>query len=377
MKLFLTADSVGGVWTYALELARGLAAHAVEILLATAGGPLNESQRAEVAALPHVRLLETAFKLEWMADPWDEVAECGAVFQQAAAAFRPDIVHLNDYSHAARAWPAPVLVVGHSCVASWHDAVRGVPAGPEWDHYRIAVMAGLRGADLVAAPTRCMLGELERHYGPLSATVVAPNGYSPPATVPKVPREAFIFAAGRWWDEAKNIAALGRVADRLPWPVRVAGLPAPEAMVTQLPANVVNLGRLSPAAMRQQYAKAGLYCLPARYEPFGLTPLEAAAHGCPLVLGDIPSLRENWDGAAAFVPPDDADALAHTLTDLIQHPNRRSELARQAVARAADFTTARMTQRYLELYHRLLGAALPRVLPGPSLAPLAEMNAAR
>ncbi len=33
--------------------------------------------------------------------------------------------------------------------------------------------------------------------------------------------------------------------------------------------------------------------LPARYEPFGLSVLEAALSGCALVLGDIPSLRES------------------------------------------------------------------------------------
>jgi hypothetical protein len=46
--------------------------------------------------------------------------------------------------------------------------------------------------------------------------------------------------------------------------------------------------------------------LPARYEPFGLSVLEAALSGCALVPGDIASLRGNWDGVAEFVCPDDA-----------------------------------------------------------------------
>src|SRR3954447_23043730 len=77
MRLLLTTDTVGGVWTYAVELARGLAPHGVEVLLATMGAPLTDAQRADVAPLPHVRVAESRFKLEWMDDPWDDVAAAG------------------------------------------------------------------------------------------------------------------------------------------------------------------------------------------------------------------------------------------------------------------------------------------------------------
>ena len=55
----------------------------------------------------------------------------------------------------------------------------------------------------------------------------------------------------------------------------------------------------------RSYGDASIFALPARYEPFGLSILEAALSGCALVLGDLPSLRELWTGAAMFVPPDD------------------------------------------------------------------------
>ena len=63
------------------------------------------------------------------------------------------------------------------------------------------------------------------------------------------------------------------------------------------------LGRLSAGELADWYARAAIYALPARYEPFGLSALEAALSGCALVLGDIPSLREIWGDAALFVPP--------------------------------------------------------------------------
>ena len=47
----MTADTVGGVWTYALELARALEPHGVEIALATMGRPLSASQWQEARAV--------------------------------------------------------------------------------------------------------------------------------------------------------------------------------------------------------------------------------------------------------------------------------------------------------------------------------------
>jgi len=77
MRLLLTTDTVGGVWTYALELARALSPHNVEVLLATMGAPVSAEQRAEAAALPNGRVAESAYKLEWMDDSWDDVRRSG------------------------------------------------------------------------------------------------------------------------------------------------------------------------------------------------------------------------------------------------------------------------------------------------------------
>ena len=85
------------------------------------------------------------------------------------------------------------------------------------------------------------------------------------------------------------------------------------------PDHVRLLGCLAPAQVAEHLARAAIYCLPARYEPFGLSALEAGMSGCALVLGDIPSLREVWGDAALFVPPDDPDALRVALCRLIEN----------------------------------------------------------
>ena len=93
--------------------------------------------------------------------------------------------------------------------------------------------------------------------------------------------------------------------------------------------------------------------MPARYELFGLSVLEAAQAGCALVLGDIESLRETWDGAALFVSPDDPDALAFTLQRLIADDTLRERSMARAQRRAAHFTPRAMADAYIEAYDDL------------------------
>lgn len=356
-RILMTADTLGGVWTYAIELCRALGQENIEIVLATLGAPLTAYQRQEVHSLASVILQTSRYKLEWMDQPWDDVAAAGKWLLGLEATFRPDVVHLNQFSHGALAWQAPCLVVGHSCVLSWWQAVKGESAPDEWQHYRHYVARGLRAADTVVAPSWAMMRELEIHYGPLRGCQVIANGRE--LNVPFVPKEAFVLAAGRLWDDAKNIRALATVAPKLPWPVYVAGnREHPNGGTTSL-TNLHLLGQLAPSKLAQWYARAAIYALPARYEPFGLTPLEAAGARCALVLGDIPSLRENWEGAATFVPPNDPDALSRALLDLINDPSRCRELADQAESRRRRFTPATMAGAYLTAYGQLMAQRVP------------------
>ncbi len=226
MRVLATVDTVGGVWSYALELARALAPEGVAFHLAAMGAPASEAQRAEAAAAGNVTLHESAYRLEWMPDPWDDVKEAGGWLLELEATLAPDLVHLNGYAHGALPWASPLLVVGHSDVLSWWRAVHREPPPPEWTRYRDAVRRGLHSADLVVAPSAAMLDALRRHYGPLPPSRVIYNGRSPAQATPAEKRPV-VLAAGRLWDEAKNLAALAAIAPELPWPVLVAGDEAP------------------------------------------------------------------------------------------------------------------------------------------------------
>jgi glycosyltransferase involved in cell wall biosynthesis len=365
MNVLMTADTLGGVFTYALELAGALAARGVGVALAAKGAVLSEPQWDDARRVPGLEVFESADRLEWMEDPWDDVARSAAWLVDLEDRLRPDVVHLNEFAHGALPFRAPAVVVGHSCVSSWFEAVRGAAAPPSFDRYRREVAKGLASASMVIAPTRWMLSALERHYGPLPRARVVPNGRSARRFQPGE-KEPFVLCDGRFWDEAKNVAILDAAAAHLRWPVLLAGEdahPDPAHAGRAVARHARPLGRLSPAALAAFYARASVYCAPARYEPFGLPILEAALAGCALVLGDLASLRETWDGAAAFVDPGSEDQLAAMLSRLQDREELVAEMGARARARALTLSPERMAEGYLIAYHAVLDERPQEAVP--------------
>jgi len=357
-RVLMTVDAVGGVFTYALTLGKELLRRGASVHLATMGTAMIPAQRSAASAIGGLVVHESTFALEWMNEPWDDVARAGEWLLGLERTLAPDVVHLNGYCHAGIGFKAPVVVVGHSCVLSWWNAVLGETAPAEWDRYRREVQTGLLAANLVVTPTHAMMSCLERDYGALGARMVVPNGVPTPSPRRKRPgKERSVLAAGRLWDRAKNIEALARVARGFGGPVRVAGSDLlPDGSRKSLE-GVENLGWLDDAALGRAMDAAAIFAHPARYAPFGLCPVEAAHRGCALVLGDIPSLREVWGDAALFVSPDDDDALASALERLAWDDALRQDYAARALARAATYTPARMADGYSAAYARVLAPA--------------------
>jgi glycosyltransferase involved in cell wall biosynthesis len=352
----LTADAVGGVWTYAGDLSRALCECGVQVSLALMGPSPSDAQREVLAGIPGVEVFERPFSLEWMDDPWDELEAAAEWLLGLEKDLHPDVVHLNGFCHAALAWRAPVLVTGHSCVLSWWRAVYGTDAPAKWDRYADAVARGLRAASLVVAPTTAMLAMLDFHYGPLPRTRVIPNGRyatGPAAGQPSM-REPLVLTVGRVWDQAKNIEAVRAVAPFISWPVAIAGESRRFGDHGSHERSARCLGRLTSRELTAWMRRASIFALPARYEPFGMSVLEAALGGCALVLGDIRSLREVWGDAALYVLPDNRRALASAIETLIQDEGRREEMVSRALTRARELSPRRMADGYDGAYRDLV-----------------------
>lgn len=353
-RVLMTADTIGGVWTYACELVEALAPLGVEVALATMGNGLSPAQARRAAQLANLEVVESRFALEWMPEPWREVDAAGDWLLALAARIAPDVVHINGYAHAALPLPAPIVVVAHSCVWTWMRAVRRRDPGPAWAEYRRRVTAGLAAADAVVAPTRAILRAILAAYGVAPPSHVIPNACTAAAWRPRG-KSSIILSAGRLWDEAKGLAELVACAPRIAWPIVVAGPTSPPgAPAAALPRGVQVLGELPPGDLAAWMGRAAIYALPARYEPFGMSVLEAALAGCALVLGDIPSLREVWGDTAIYVPPGDPGALGFALRALIRDPLARGARAVRSRVRALGMTPARMAAAYRAVYDEVI-----------------------
>jgi glycosyltransferase involved in cell wall biosynthesis len=295
----------------------------------------------------------------------DYLAAAGYGLLELDQRCRPSLIHLNGHAQAALAWRAPFLIVGHSCMLSWSRALGRDHAARRLDAYRRRVCAGLRAAQAVVCPTAWMLAQLLGHYEVRFEGLVINHARRASEYFPS-PKSGIVLGAGHLWDEATNLAALDAVGDRLPWPVLLAG-PVCEFERRRVPTrHVDSLGPLGANELAWWMSHSAIFAHPARYEPFVLAPLEAARSGCALVLGDIPSLREVWGDAAVYVDPDDHDALAATLRELIADPFHRNTMAARAQVRAQRYSVPRMVAAYHNLYLELVHAE-PRLDPGSSI----------
>ncbi|GAB6060032.1 glycosyltransferase family 4 protein [Desulfonatronum parangueonense] len=353
----MTTDTIGGVWTYACELSRALAPYGVEVHLACMGKPLSPDQALFAAKIRNLHIHSSSYKLEWMADPWEDVAKAGNWLKELEARLEPDLVHLNNYVHGELERHVPVFMVAHSCVFTWWRSVKGEEPPDEWKTYYDQVGAGLRNADMVVSVSRAFLDDMVALYGPFKQTRIIHNGLDPTDYQIKE-KQDLVFGMGRIWDEGKNLQALALMHGRIAWPVRIAGSVdqdgAEDGAEDGQDGAGVFIGRLDRDKIREVLSRTPIYVLPAKYEPFGLSALEAAFSGCALVLADIPTLREIWGDAAIYFRPDDADELECHLKTLIADPELLAQRRKLAVKKARHYSSDRMAERYIRLYHELI-----------------------
>jgi glycosyltransferase involved in cell wall biosynthesis len=360
----MTADAVGGVWSYALDLAAALARrHDVETTLALLGPLPDEDQRWSAGLVPGLTLVATGLPLDWLAGRAEEVEAAGRRIAALAVETGAEIVQLNTPALAARAvFPVPAIAVHHSCVATWWTGVKTGPLPDDFAWRTELVGLGLRTADAVVAPSRAFARATREAYGlPAPPQTVWNGRAAPPAVEGEAADPAeFVFSAGRLWDEGKNVQALDTAAARLGVRLLLAGpLHGPNG-ARMTPRHGLCLGTLNGESLRDCLARRPVFASTALFEPFGLAVLEAAQAGCALVLSDIPTFRELWADAAAFVPPRDEAAIAAAIDRVLRDRDLRAHLGEAARRRAGRYTITAMADRMARLYRGVAATAAPR-----------------
>src|SRR5258707_4952324 len=222
LRILMTADAVGGVWVHATELARSLCEGGNAVMLTVIGPRPRPDQLRALRSVHGLQLKMTDLLLEWMDPEGTDIRRAGQMLRSIADAFQPDVVHLNSFREGNLNWSAPVLIVAHSCVQTWWLACRSgqLPGGP-WLTYCDRVAAALSRADAWVAPSAAFRDLISATYRPNVQGSVIRNGLTIAARA--TAKQPHVLAAGRLWDEAKNLAAVAAIASELPWPVWVAG----------------------------------------------------------------------------------------------------------------------------------------------------------
>lgn len=363
MHILVTADTLGGVWTYTRELVAGLARRGERVTLVSFGDIPTAAQTRWMDGLENFDYRPTAFKLEWMLDSEADMVASAQYLEALIEEIRPDLLHLSQFYYGALRCDAPRVVVAHSDVVSWWMSVhKALPPETEWlCWYRNVVGRGLAQATAVVAPSRWMLEQVELHYGKPESGSVIYNGRTATLFNPYISKGKNIVTVGRLWDSGKNAALLLR--QDLPVPVHIIGADRhPELQGSAFAAETIRPNIHLEAAQEEArlvhtLAHAGIYAATSQYEPFGLAPLEAAFSRCALVASDIPSFRELWDGAAVFFRDNDPESLRDAVITLLEDEALRQQMANRAWRHARQrFTADRMVSEYMGLYQSLVPA---------------------
>jgi glycogen(starch) synthase len=352
-RVLITADAIGGIWTYALDLASGLAASGIEVTFAVLGPSPSASQMRDAQAIAGLTLIDTGLTLDWMASGPGEIRNAGVGIREIARRSRADLIHLNSPALAAGGgFSAPLLGACHSCLATWWSAVKDGPMPADFQWRTAALWQGLLECNALLAPSESFAADTARTYGTLTPLVVR-NGRRR-ASLQPASRHRLVFTSGRLWDEGKNIAALDAAAGLMSAPLYAAGpLNGPAGGAPRELAHARALGALPAADIANWLARSPVYASAAIYEPFGLGVLEAAQAGCALVLSDIRTFRELWDGAAVFVDPRKPHLVAEILDALATSEAEARAWGRRAQDRSTCFTVDAMSQGVLAIYRDL------------------------
>ena len=289
--VLMTLDAVGGVWRYAMDLASNLGKGGYRFTFAGLGPQPTFGQRAEAERLGDLVWLDAP--LDWLVQDERALDAIPPLLASLVAEREIDLVHLNLPSQAAGlVLPVPVLVVSHSCVVTWFGAVRGTDVPEDWLWQKRRNRAGFDNSDIVVSPSQSHAEMLVERYGAIPHQRVVHNGSRP--TPGSADKEKLVFAAGRWWDDGKNLQTLDKAAAGMDWPLVLAG---------------------------SNRGPAGQFV------------------------------------AVEHAPAGDADAFARAVNSLIRDPERREETAGKARERAQRFSLGAQASAMGQVYADLLNHA--------------------
>lgn len=129
------------------------------------------------------------------------------------------------------------------------------------------------------------------------------------------------------------------------------------------------LGFVPIEVLRTFYDAAKIFVFPSLYEGFGLPPLEAMAHGTPVVTSNVSSLPEVVGNAAVLVHPENVFEIMRALHRVLLDQPLREKMKERSYRQAAKFSWEKSVRRIIDVYQEVLSQAGNTESPAQSSAP--------
>lgn len=110
------------------------------------------------------------------------------------------------------------------------------------------------------------------------------------------------------------------------------------------------LGYIPDEELKHLYKEAIAYIFPSRYEGFGLPPLEAMVHECPVISSNASCLPEVLGSAALYFDPLKTESMEKAIVDIITKPKLRNEFCKKGSERVKKYSWEESAKKTLELY---------------------------
>jgi len=124
------------------------------------------------------------------------------------------------------------------------------------------------------------------------------------------------------------------------------------------PANVLMPGRLTDEEVVGLFKAATAFVFPSIYEGFGIPPLEAMAHGCPVIASKIPAVEEVCGDSADYFAPLDPQDIAAKMQSILSSPALRKELVERGKKRLEIFSWRKSAERLMKYMLNEAGSAV-------------------
>lgn len=293
------------------------------------------------------------------------------VTRQKIANWQPDIVHETYYSRFGSAPKnCPTVITVYDMI---HELFRG--EFPASNNITQLKKTAVERADHVICISENTKQDLMRLHGvsasKISVVYLGFDQFSEPPTAPVASTNArpFLLYVGDRHQEYKNfVGFLKAVATskKLLKDFEIVAFGSKRFLSTEL-ALIQSLGFTNnqvkqvsgnDALLGHYYRTAQAFVYPSQYEGFGIPPLEAMAHQCPVISANSSSMPEVIGEAAEFFTPSSMDDMRRAIEAVVYSESRQVDLRKKGLARLPHFSWEKCSQETLAIYQSITGQYL-------------------